>query len=251
MGNLLNGLLAGKQVVVTGANRGIGLAISLLFMQHGATVYGCMRNVNSVNEQEALKPFLDAGKFIAIELDLSTEESAKSAVKAVRQNTKNVDILVNNAGIASGATFQMTSITDMKALYNINFFHPMLLTQGLTRLMIRGGGTIVNISSSTAQSVEPGTFAYGTSKAAVERATKSLALELAAMNIRVNAIAPGVTQTDMAEEMDEAAKSLLVEKSAMKRCASQADIANSALFLCSDLAQHITGQVLNVDGGLI
>ncbi|WP_462163507.1 SDR family NAD(P)-dependent oxidoreductase [Pseudoalteromonas xiamenensis] len=251
MVNPLEGILAGKQAVITGANRGIGLVISLLFMQHGATVYGCIRNMDEIQNNDVLKPYLEAGQFIAVELNLAFEESVKSAVKAVRQSTKQIDILVNNAGIASGATFQMTSITDMKALYNVNFFHPMLLTQGMTRLMIRGGGAIVNISSSTAQSIEPGTFAYGTSKAALERATKSLALELAAMNIRVNAIAPGITQTDMAGEMDEAAKSLLVEKSAMKRCATPDDIANTALFLCSDLAKHITGQVLNVDGGLI
>ncbi|MFC3031829.1 SDR family NAD(P)-dependent oxidoreductase [Pseudoalteromonas fenneropenaei] len=249
--NSLDGLLTGKQAVITGANRGIGLAISLLFLQHGARVYGCIRNLNSVHENEALKPYLEVGQFIAIELDLSSEESVKIATKSVRQYTKQVDILVNNAGIASGAVFQMTSINDMKALFDVNLFHPMLLTQGIARLMSRAGGAIVNISSSTAQSIEPGTFAYGSSKAAVERATKSLALELAVMNIRVNAIAPGITQTEMAGEMDEAAKSLLVGKSAMKRCAAPADIANTALFLCSDLARHITGQVLSVDGGLI
>jgi 3-oxoacyl-[acyl-carrier protein] reductase len=119
-------------------------------------------------------------------------------------------------------------------------------------LMMRNkSGSIINISSSTAHIADPGTLAYGCSKAALNRATQSMATELGASGIRVNGIAPGVTDTDMGAEMDEAARSKLIMASVLKKAATPQDIANLALFLASDLSSHITGQIISVDGGIV
>lgn len=240
--------LNGKIAVVTGANRGIGKSICTTFLEHGATVIACVRNPDSISELRQAWP---EGKLFAVPLDLADENSIKETFKQIRAISKQVDILVNNAGTASGGIFQMTSVSSMKALFETNVFGPMLMSQNISRLMSRQGhGVIINISSSTAQSIENGTSAYGSSKAALERLTYSMALELAESGIRVNAIAPGVTDTDMGQQMDEVSRDHLLQKSSIKKMAQPQDIANTALFLSSDLATHITGQVLHVDGGL-
>ncbi|MEG3618299.1 SDR family oxidoreductase [Magnetovibrio sp. PR-2] len=236
-------LLEGKTAVVTGANRGIGRAITEVFLAHGATVLACARNVEGTFDGLDVTP---------VGLDLSDEASIKAAIKDIRTASKTVDILVNCAGIASGAVFQMTSMTELRNVFEVNFFGQIALSQGISRLMARHkAGSIINISSTAADNPEPGTIAYGSSKAAFERATQSMATELGGQGIRVNAIAPGVTQTDMADQMDPHAREKLIEASALKKAAEPHDIANAAVFLASNLSSHITGQVIRVDGGMI
>jgi len=245
-------ILENKIAVVTGSNRGIGLAIAKTLAAQGARVFACMRHLSD----EALAEIAeDVGpsqiQFIA--LDLADEASVKGAIKEIAQLTENrVDVLVNNAGTASGGLFQMTPIAEMRRVFEINFFGQILLTQGLSRLMARrNAGSIINITSTAADIADSGTLAYGASKAALARATLSMATELGAFNVRVNAISPGVTRTDMFDQMAPQARERLINSAALKRAAEPADIANMALFLASDLSGFVTGQVLRVDGGML
>ena len=168
------------------------------------------------------------------------------------KDIKRSDILVNNAGIAHGGIFQMTSINDMRRIFEVNVFGTVAVTQSIARLMIRKKyGSIINISSTAAHLPDRGTMTYGASKAALTRITQSLSQELGVYGIRANAIAPGITETDMAKQMDEQAKERLIQASALKKIAQPDDIANVALFLASDLSSHMTGQVLTVDGGIL
>jgi 3-oxoacyl-[acyl-carrier protein] reductase len=246
-------LLKDKVAVITGANRGIGRAITQTFAAHGANVIACVREA----KPETLEWLGSLAKehgiaAQALSVDLADEASVKAAVRQIMAAAPRVDVLVNNAGVASGAIFQMTSMTELRRLFEINFFSQILLTQGLARSMTRHKtGSIINIASTAAMVADPGTLGYGSSKAAFARATQSMATELGASGIRVNAIAPGVTRTDMFDQMTEAARDKLIDSSALKRAAEPQDIANMALFLASDLSSFVTGQIMRVDGGMV
>lgn len=246
-------LMKDKVAVVTGASRGIGLAIAKAFAANGASVIACMRTPNdgALEQIRQVAGSHDAVQMVA--LDLANETAIKQAIKDIVSIHKRIDVLVNNAGIASGGLFQMTAMTELRRLFEVNFFGQILLSQGLARLMMRNasGGSIINISSTAALIPDSGTLGYGASKAALSRATESMATELGGAGIRVNAIAPGVTRTDMFDQMAVDARERLIAASALKRVAEPQDIANAALFLASDLSAFVTGQVLRVDGGLI
>lgn len=246
-------LLKDKVTVVTGGNRGIGLSIVRSFLEHGAKVIVCARSVESA--KDVLIPKLDQSSVSHlqfVELELSDENSIKTAIKSIGVLNSKIEILVNNAGVASGGLFQMLAMKDLKRVFEINFFGQILFTQGMARLMQRNkGGSIINIASTAAQIADPGTMAYGASKAALIRATQSMATELGGYGIRVNAIAPGVTRTEMFDQMAVAARDKLINASALKRPAEAEDIANVALFLASNLSGFVTGQVLRVDGGIV
>jgi 3-oxoacyl-[acyl-carrier protein] reductase len=184
-------------------------------------------------------------------VDLSDEQSVKKSIKEIMGISKKIDILVNNAGIASGALFQMTTGAELRKIFEINFFSQIVISQGVAKIMVKNkSGSIINLSSTAAFIADPGTLAYGSSKSAFARATQSMASELGSSNIRVNAIAPGVTKTDMFEQMSIDARDKLINSSALKRAAEPLDIANVALFLASDLSSFVTGQVIRVDGGI-
>jgi 3-oxoacyl-[acyl-carrier protein] reductase len=183
--------------------------------------------------------------------DFAESEQIKVGIKTIISSKKQIDILVNNAGVAMGSFFQMTSLQDLKQLFEINFFSQLLFTQGISRYMSRfKTGSIINIGSTAGFIGDAGMTSYGSSKAALMFSTKTMATELGVMNIRVNAIAPSITKTDMFDEMEEKARKKLIESSALKRPAEAVEVANVALFLASDLSSFITGQVLRVDGGL-
>ena len=242
-------LLLNKYAVVTGCNRGIGGAICQNFLIQGASVIGCSREVNKQLQME-MASF--GQNFHNIQLDVQDETSIKEALKAIKDITKEIDILVNNAGIAHGGIFQMTPLADMRRVFEVNVFGAVAVTQAIARLMVRKkSGSIINISSTAAHLPDRGTMTYGASKAALSRITESLAQELGAMGIRANTIAPGVTETDMAKQMDGKAKERLISASALKKIAQPNDIANVALFLASNLSSHMTGQILTVDGGIL
>lgn len=246
-------LLQDKVAIITGANRGIGLSIARTFIQNGAKVVACIRPSEG-RQAELLKQLNPEGvnSLQLVYLDLSEDQSIKLAIKEIVTSNPKIDILVNNAGIASGSIFQMTAMQELRRLFDINFFGQILFTQGIARIMQRhNAGSIINISSTAACIADPGTLGYGSSKAALARASQSMAAELGVSGIRVNAIAPGITKTDMFDQMTPAAREKLINSSALRRAAEPQDIANTALFLASNLSTFITGQILKVDGGIV
>ena len=249
----MNNLLHNKVAIITGANRGIGKSIVETFAENGATIIACVRTLNSDTESwmKSVEERFNV-PVTPVLVDLSDDESVKDLVKKIILISKKVDILVNNAGIASGALFQMTTISELRKVFEINFFSQIVISQGISRIMSRNkSGSIINLASTSAFIADPGTLAYGSSKSAFARATKSMATELGPMGIRVNALAPSVTKTDMFDQMSADARDSLIESSALKRCAEPQDIANVALFLASDLSLYVTGQVIRVDGGIV
>ena len=246
-------LLKSKTAVVTGCNRGIGKKILEVFSANGATVFACVRNIN-----EEFKLFLNelnkkfSNEIIPIQLDLSNESQIKEAANSILFSKKSIDILVNNAAAIDTAIFQMTSIKKLKEIFEINFFSQTLFTQYILKSMIKKkGGSIIYISSSSALDGNEGRSAYSSTKSAIIAQAKVLSRELGTHNIRVNTIAPGLTNTDMMRENH--SKEIInevVTRTSLKRIAEPEEIANVALLLSSELSSYITGQVIRVDGGI-
>ena len=245
-------LLLKKTAIITGCNRGIGKATLETFAENGADIFACVRKESDEFTDVITKLAVKTGVSITpIYFDFAESEQVKAGIKSIISSKKQIDILVNNAGVATGSFFQMTSMQNLKQLFEINFFSQILFTQGISRYMSRfKTGSIINIASTAGLIGDAGTTSYGSSKAALMFATKTMANELGVMNIRVNAIAPSITRTEMFDQMDENSRSKLIESSALKRPAEAVEVANVSLFLASSLSSFITGQVLRVDGGL-
>ena len=246
-------LLKERVAVVTGASRGIGKAVCEVFAANGAVILACVREINESQKSWLAGLQSKKVKLIFIQLDLTDSLSINSAVKDIQTSGYIPNILVNCAGIAEGALFNMTSLDSMRSLFETNVFAQVAFSQKISRLMMRksNGGSIINISSSSSNTVDSGTMAYGASKIALERVSKSMALELAPHGIRVNVIAPGFVNSDMGSQMDATARKKLIGMSILKKEGQPLDIANAALFLASDLSSHITAQVIRVDGGIL
>lgn len=246
-------LLKGKTAIITGCNRGIGNAILQVFSKEGANIWALVRKESedfNIQIKELSKSY--GISITPIYVDFADNEQIKMVAKTLISSKKPIDILVNNAGITYNALFQMSALDKMHEIFQINYFAPILLTQYVVKIMSKyGGGSIVNITSSAAIDSNPGRSIYGASKAALLCSTKAIAAELGKKGIRANCIAPGITDTAMvAESMSEAVIEDTVSKTMMKRMGKTMDIANTALFLASDLSSYITGQVIRVDGGL-
>jgi len=247
-------LLKNKNVIITGSNRGIGKAILTNFAENGANIWACVRS-----ESEDFFSFCkEIGAKYEVNIsplcfDLTDQEAMKKAIKNITAEKKTIDVLVNNAGIVPvSRLFQMSSIEEMKRVFEVNFFSQMLLTQYVSRVMARQKkGSIVNMVSIAALDGEPAQVEYVASKAALVGATKKLASELGMYGIRVNAVAPGVTATDMIKEMKEELLQKTLDSVILKRLAKPEEIANGVLFLASDLSSYMTGQILRVDGGVV
>ena len=246
-------LLKNKTAVVTGCNRGIGKKILEVFSANGATVFACVRNID-----EEFKSFLNELKqkfnnqIIPIQFDLNDEKKIKEAANSILTSNKSIDILVNNAATIHTSIFQMTSVKKLKELFEVNFFSQTIFTQYILKSMIKNKrGSIVYISSSSALDGNEGRSAYSSAKAAIIAQAKVLSRELGVHNIRVNSIAPGLTNTDMMKENHrEEIVSEMVSRISLRRIANPEEIANVVLLLSSDLTSYITGQVIRVDGGM-
>ena len=246
-------LLQNKTAVVTGCNRGIGKKILEVFSANGATVFACVRNISeefksSIKEIEKNTK----NKIIPIQFDLSNENQIKESANSILSSNKSIDILINNAAMIHTAIFQMTSIKKLKEVFEIDFFSQTNFTQYILKSMVKNKkGSILYISSSSALDGNEGRSAYSSAKSALITQSKVLSRELGVHNIRVNTIAPGLTDTDMMKEntTQETIKDVLSRVS-LRRIASTGEIANTALFLSSDLSSYITGQVIRVDGGM-
>lgn len=246
-------MLKNKNAVITGARGGIGRATVEAFAKNGASIWACIRSKDDKFESEMYQ----LAKKWNVEIrvlcfDLSDENQIKSIVSEIRKSKKPVDILVNNAGIVEESTsFMMTSIDKMRRVMETNFLGTTILTQYISRIMMRQNrGGIVNISSVAAIDGMPAQYEYASSKAALLGGVKQLSRELAEYNIRVNAVAPGIVNTKMGDKIDEELKKETLSRIAMKRMGNPNEIANVIVFLASDLSSYITGQVIRVDGGI-
>jgi 3-oxoacyl-[acyl-carrier protein] reductase len=246
-------LLKDKNAVITGCSRGIGKKILEIFAQNGANIWACYRKPNEETERYIKELSQNNGITITpVYFDLADEGQIKEAIKTIASSKQKVDILVNNAGITFNSLFQMTSITKMREIFEVNYFAQMLFTQYIAKIMVKyKGGSIINFSSTAALDGNSGRSIYGASKAALLCSTKAMAEELAIYNIRANAIAPGITETDMvSESMTSETIQATINQTKLKRMGQPSEIAETALFLASDLSSYITGQVIRVDGGL-
>lgn len=246
-------LLNGKSAVITGANRGIGLAIMRTFAAEGADLWACARTENDEFTAE-IRQLAAANnvEIIPIYFDFDNADAVKQAAKDIIAAKKPIDIIVNNAGIIDTASFMMTPMDKVRHMLEVNFVSQMAFTQPLVRTMARHkSGSIINISSSSAIEANEGRTGYAASKSAMITATRVMSRELGQINIRVNAIAPGLTETDMmrGSTPDDILDATLGRVS-LRRVAEPSEIANVALFLASDMSSYMTGQTLSVDGGM-
>ncbi len=247
-------LLEGKTAIITGCNRGIGKAILEKFAKEGANVFAHARIKTEEFEtfcKELSQEF--AVHIQPVYFDATDSEQMKAAVKDIFSVTKDIDILVNNMGVVKSVSlFQMTKMQDIKDEFEVNFFAQMELTQLVSRVMTRRKkGSIINISSCAGLDGNTGMLQYVSSKAAMIGATKRLAIELGVSNIRVNSVAPGLTDTDMGNQMREDLEQETLNHLVFKRKAKPEEIADAVAFFASDMSTFITGQVLRVDGGML
>ena len=245
-------LLKGKTAIISGCNRGIGRATLEKFCAYGADVFALVRQESESFLQDIEKLKAQYGvEIIPIYADFKVEDEVKQAVKSILSYKKNIDILVNNIGIANPqAMFTMTKMETIKDAFQVNLFSSILLTQLISRSMLRNKkGSIIFVSSSAA--FDGGAnIEYSASKAAIIGAAKRIAKELCVGGIRVNVVAPGLTSTDMGNSMSEEDEKVALSMNLMKRKGQPSEIADAIAFLASDMASFITAQVLRVDGGL-
>lgn len=246
-------MLNGKVAVITGCSKGIGETIMNTFAKNRADIFACVRNKNDefINKIDMLMQKYNVN-IIPIFFDLSDTKQVELGMKTIMSHKKSIDILVNNAGtVSENKLFQMTSIEEMKNVFEINFFSQMSIIQYISRNMIRKkSGSIINIASIAGIDGDPAQLEYVSSKAAIIGATKKLAIELGKSGVRVNAVSPGIIDTDMAKNIKEGLLQETINKTIMKRMGTSQEVANSVLFFASDLSSYITGQVLRVDGGI-
>ncbi|MBY3468695.1 3-oxoacyl-ACP reductase FabG [Rhizobium laguerreae] len=241
--------LNGRTAVVTGAGRGIGLAVAEAYIREGANVVLVDRDLDVA--QEAAKRLGD--KALAVRADISIDEDVAAIVAETIEKFGTVDILVNNAGVGATTLFLESSREEFERVVRINLTGTFLVAQAFARIMAtKGYGRIINIASLSGQKGGVGRSAYGASKAGVELLTKVMAVELAESGINVNNIAPGPILTEVSKVMHTVetrdAYHRLVPQ---RRYGEPAEIADAAVFLASDEARYITGHTLNVDGGFL
>lgn len=243
--------LEGKTAVVTGASRGIGERIVKLFAENGANVIACARKAD-ISFECRLKELADHNRVATypIYFDLGDRASIKDGIKAIKLLKESVDILVNNAGVGHLALVPMISMKDMDEVFQINYFAQVQLIQGLYRALTKARGCIINIASVSGIDGDMGNAIYGASKACMILLTKVLAKELSTSSVRVNAVAPGLTDTDFAKQMGISAKESMIDSSLMHRLAETEEVAQSVLFLASDRSSFINGQIIRIDGGI-
>ena len=245
-------ILKGKTAVITGCNRGIGKAILEAFAEEGANVFACTRKQS--NEFDLFVDELEKKydvKIYKVYFDLSSESEIERGMKEIYSYKVPIDILVNNAGIFNkGKLFTMIKMEEIRRLFQINFFAQIQITQYISRLMIKQKkGSIINIASTAGIDGTLAELDYVSSKAAIVGATKSLAIELGNYNIRVNAIAPGIIETDMTNSINNNYKNSIIDKLIINRPGRTNEIANGVVFLASDKASYITNQIVRIDGG--
>ncbi len=244
-------LLKGKTAVVTGGSRGIGRGIVEKFLENGARVWAFARTqpddwnlVENKAKEYSTEVFFHS-------VDVSNEASVTEALNVAIEKSGGLDILVNNAGITKDNFIFRMSTDDWNSIIETNLTSAFFFCKLVSRHMLnRKSGSIINMSSIVGVHGNAGQTNYCASKAGLIGFSKSLALELASRGVRVNSIAPGFIETEMTDKIPEKNREEMLTRIPMKRMGSTQDIANTALFLASDMSIYITGQVLGVDGGM-
>ncbi len=245
-------LLESKNVIITGASRGIGRGIAQLFAKQGANI--AFTYLSSFEEANLLEEELSINniKVKAYKSDASNFNAANQLVDDVLKDFGSIDVLINNAGITKDNLLMRMSEEDFDVVMDINIKSVFNLTKAVTPIMLKKkSGSIINMSSVVGIKGNSGQANYAASKAAINGFTKSIALELGSRNIRCNSIAPGFIETEMTDSMGEDAIQKWRDKIPLKRGGKTQDIANTALFLASDMSTYVTGQVINVCGGML
>ena len=245
-------LLKGKTVLITGATRGIGKGIAILFAQHGANIVFTYRSSDKEAELLEKELSLDGSKVKGYKSDASDFISAHELIDNVMNDFGSIDVLVNNAGITRDSLLMRMSEDDFDNVMNVNMKSVFNLTKAVLKPMLKQRqGSIINMSSVVGLKGNAGQANYSASKSAINGFTKSIALEIGSRNIRCNAIAPGFIETEMTEALPEETVSHWRSQIPLKRGGTTEDVANVSLFLASDMSTYITGQVINVCGGML
>lgn len=240
-----------KNAIITGANRGIGKSLVEVFAANSYNVWACCRKITpDVSAMFSVISHANDVEITPVELDLENDVSIETAVKLISTGRNTIDVLVNNAGVSSVGLLTNTKIDDVKKIFDVNFFGTLRMIQLVAKkMMLRRNGSIINIASIAGIEPQPGKVAYGSSKAALIMATKCLAKEFGPLGIRINAIAPGPVETEMIHQYDDEMLKKLEKESPLRRLGNPKEIAETAVFLASEKASYINGEIIRVDGG--
>ena len=244
--------LDGKTALITGASRGIGRAIAIRLASEGAAV--AINYAGNAKAAEEVKSIIEAagGKVMLVQADVSSAESVDAMIKEVVEAFGGIDILVNNAGITRDGLLMRMKEEDWDAVINTNLKGVFYCTKAVSKLMMKKrAGRIVNMASVVGLTGNAGQANYAAAKAGVIGFSKTMAKELASRGITVNMVAPGYIDTDMTAVLSESVRETMVSGIPLGRAGTPEDVANAVLFLVSDDASYITGQVINVDGGMV
>jgi 3-oxoacyl-[acyl-carrier protein] reductase len=245
-------LVEGKTAIITGGSRGIGKGIAMVFAQHGANVaFTYSSSVESANSLE--KELSNYGvKVKSYQSNAADHKESQDLVENVLTDFGSIDVLVNNAGITKDNLLMRMGEEDFDKVIEVNLKSVFNMTKAVQRTMLKQRkGSIINMSSVVGLKGNAGQSNYAASKAGIIGFSKSVALELGSRNIRSNVIAPGFIETEMTAQLDEKTVDVWRNAIPLKRGGSPEDIANACVFLASDLSAYVTGQTLNVDGGML
>lgn len=245
-------MLTNRTAAVTGAGRGMGEAIAVKLAAKGASVV--LSDIDGDTAEAAAQRIRDAGgKAVGVAIDVSKEEDAERLAQTAENEFGSYDILVNNAGISTQKLFTETTKADMERIIGVNLIGSFLCAQAAVRRMLpKGYGRIINITSLSGQRGGIGRTAYGSAKAGLELMTKVMSVELASKGILVNNVAPGAISTQMAVEMhDQKTRDAYHYLIPQRRYGTPEEIANMVAFLASEEASHVSGTTVNVDGGFL
>ncbi len=245
-------MLKGKTAVVTGASRGIGRAIAIKLAKLGANVVVNYRNsIDAV--REVVKEIEALGvKALAVKADISSYSDVENMMKKSIDEFGTIDILVNNAGITKDGLLMRMKEEDFDSVINVNLKGAFNCTKHVSAIMLKQrSGRVINISSVTGLTGNAGQVNYSSAKAGIIGMTKSVAREFASRGVTCNAVAPGYIQTDMTDTLPAKVKDVIMSTIPLKRLGTPEDVANVVAFLASEEASYITGQVINIDGGMV